>query len=190
MPKDVNQNGLRKNGQLCSMTDIGTQRETEDCSPLTKTYYVQYQYFSFYIASLAVIYYVPYLMFRFLNTDMISLKTSVKKEEEENNVKKITSNYFNYDSNGGVWMLRLKIIANLGIKVIYVVVNIGGFLFTDNLLQHRYLDYGMLWIDWATRAPSQESDGYNSVEKVYPKPGNYLGLVIRNFSHWSIIRFE
>ena len=172
MPKDMGHDGLDDNDDLCSTEKLGTQTTNTNCKPLTKTYFVQYQYLSFYVASLAVLYYLPYLMFRFLNADMISLKTNIKKDEvDKSNVNKITDNYFNYDSNGGIIMLRLKILANLGIKIIYVIVNVGGFLFTDHLLNKNFIHYGLNWIRWSRLS---NNNAYDGIKSGYPKPGNIL----------------
>ena len=47
------------------------------CIPLKRMYFSQYQFMPFYIASLAVFYYLPYVLFRLANSDLISLKGMV-----------------------------------------------------------------------------------------------------------------
>ena len=42
-----------------------------------RMYFTQYQYMPFYIASLAILYYLPYVVFRAVNSDVIALKKDV-----------------------------------------------------------------------------------------------------------------
>ena len=50
-----------------------------DCQPMKKLYYLQYQYMPFFVASMAVLLYMPYVLFRIINTDMVSLRTTLGK---------------------------------------------------------------------------------------------------------------
>lgn len=52
-----------------------------DCQPMVKRYYLQYQWMPFYIATLSLLFYMPYVLFRIVNTDMISLKASLGKDK-------------------------------------------------------------------------------------------------------------
>ena len=52
-----------------------------DCTPMSKQYYLQYQWMPFYVASLAILVYMPYVLFRIVNTDMVSLRTTMKSEK-------------------------------------------------------------------------------------------------------------
>ena len=51
------------------------------CRPFVKRYYLQYQWMPFYVATLSLMYYLPYVFFRIINTDMISLKSTLTKEK-------------------------------------------------------------------------------------------------------------
>ena len=59
-------------------------------------FFLQYQWMQFYIASLAIFYYFPYIMFQLINTDVISLSDSLKDGnlDTENFVR----NFFNCKS--------------------------------------------------------------------------------------------
>ena len=48
---------------------------------MTRQYYLQYQWMPFYIASLSILFYMPYIIFRIINTDIISLKTTLEKDK-------------------------------------------------------------------------------------------------------------
>ena len=62
---------------FCRQISRVTEIRNTHCRPLTKIYYVQYQYFPFYIASLAIAFYIPYLIFGVINGDMMNLKTGL-----------------------------------------------------------------------------------------------------------------
>ena len=53
----------------------------EECIPMKKQFYLQYQYMPFLIASFAFLYYGPYMLFRVVNTDLESLKEAIKGGE-------------------------------------------------------------------------------------------------------------
>ena len=173
IPKDVEFDGMTVDRKLCRQVNRATNLRDQQCHAMTKVFYLQFQYFPFFIASLAVMYYMPYILFRINNADMISLKSNLKSE----NIKKIDAvklveNYFNYDMNGGKTQLRLKIVLNFCLKLLYVVVNILGFLFTNNLLNYDYKSYGLEWIKWS-RFNNTIAFDYSGIRK-YPKPGNIL----------------
>ena len=47
---------------------------------------------------------------------MIHLKGAVKSAENEQDTKNIIDMYFDYKCNGGVLMLRFKVLATVGVK--------------------------------------------------------------------------
>ena len=81
----------------------------------------------FYIASLAMFYYFPYIMFQLINTDMISLSDSLK--EGNLDAENFVRNFFNYKVNTKTSM-RAKVLGNHLIKV--SDVDLASFLFTLN----------------------------------------------------------
>ena len=68
------------------------------CKEMSKTFYLQYQWMPFLVASLALMQYFPYFVFRIVNTDMISLRQTLKGDL---NVDSIVRNYFNYKVQQG-----------------------------------------------------------------------------------------
>ena len=52
---------------------------------MTRQYYLQHQWMPFYIASLSILFYMPYIVFRIINTNMISLKTTLEKDKVNKN---------------------------------------------------------------------------------------------------------
>ena len=79
----------------------------------------------FLIASLAVLYYTPYIAFRSANTDMISLRSSIKAADAD--ADKIAKHYFNRRMNPRRTMV-LRVAFNILIKILYIVVNLVAFL--------------------------------------------------------------
>ncbi|XP_047144497.1 uncharacterized protein LOC124818070 [Hydra vulgaris] len=157
IPQEIQMDGRNEKNELCN-TKAGSS-----CLPMTKVFFVQYQYFPFYIASLSVFYFIPYIFFRVINSDLTSLK-SYMKCTSITCPKKIVETYFNYKMNGGRSKLRVKVILNIGVKTLYVIVNVVGFFCTDVLLNYRYKSYGLQWVQW--------SRSNNSVNTA--KPGNLI----------------
>lgn len=175
MPKDIEIDGITSQGKLCRrLTKLDLYpTPNPDCHPLTKVYFNQYQYMPFYIASLAVLYYVPYIIFRVTNTDMINLSTEITADTEgEKLAYNVANSYFNYGNNGGVFGLRARVIGTSLVKVLYVFINFCGFVLTDTLLNNRFCSYGIEWIQWSKLNNTLAHD-YNEL-RGYPKPGNHL----------------
>jgi len=143
IPYRIQYDGIDNGGQLCNTQDRIKRRP---CSEMTRVYYLQYQWMPFYIGTLGVLYYLPYILFRIVNVDLISLKSVLKSVTKDTD--HIVRNYFNYKINS-VGKLRVKILANLFIKCLYIVVNLFGFYFTDFLLHDNYIHYGIKYINWA-----------------------------------------
>ena len=49
-----------------------------DCIPMERYYFTQYQWMPFYVASLSILFYLPYILFRLVNTDIISLRLNIR----------------------------------------------------------------------------------------------------------------
>jgi len=81
-------------------------------------YFLHYQWVPFYVCSLAILYYFPYLVFKLGNADMISLVDTVRAGHLRD-VDKIANNYFNYKINS---KLKMKLIVwfNIFVKVFIV----------------------------------------------------------------------
>lgn len=74
IPKYLGKDGFRNGtSDLCSTIDKDHQ-PVKSCVALQKQYFNQYQWMPFYVASLAILFYMPYIIFRVVNTDMISLR--------------------------------------------------------------------------------------------------------------------
>lgn len=77
IPRDINMDGMYPNGQVCPTTDT-SHKPVLDCKPMEKTFFLQYQYMTFLLLAMGVLYYAPYIVFRKVNEDMVSLKGTMK----------------------------------------------------------------------------------------------------------------
>lgn len=66
----------------CSTKGVFLERKKRKthCAPLKKRYMRQYQWMPFFIASIALLFYMPYIVFRVVNTDMISLRANINDQ--------------------------------------------------------------------------------------------------------------
>lgn len=140
------------------------------CIPLSKTFYLQYQWFPFYMAALALLYYLPYIFYRHHNSDVISLKTNLKAPDVD--VVGLVRNYFNHGVNT-VTKMRITVLANLCIKIMYIVVNIIAFFGTNSLVNGDFKMYGVQWVNWKKQPDSTEYD-YTAAPKGANNPASVL----------------
>ena len=163
LPNALAEDGVRPDGTLCQVS------EDKDCTPMEKTFYLQYQWFPFYVAAIGFLFYLPYIFFRYINSDLISLKGTIKAVEVD--IESVVKNYFNYQINPPLRM-RLRIVANIGVKIDYLLVNIIAFVVTDSLLNGDFRRYGNEWIAWSKGSNERAYDYTQSRQQI--KPGEIL----------------
>ena len=163
LPNALAENGVKSDGSLCDAD------KDENCRPMEKTFYLQYQWFPFYVAAIGFLFYLPYILFRYINTDLISLKGTIKAVEVD--IESVVKNYFNYQINPPLRM-RLRIIANIAVKICYLLVNIIAFVVTDSLLNGDFRRYGSEWIAWSKGSNERAYDYTQSRQRI--KPGEVL----------------
>merc|ERR1712168_168496 len=112
IPERIEHDGLDENGKLCHV-----QNHDGVCNSMTKIFYLHYQWMPFYIGALSVFFYLPYVMFRMVNSDLVSLKAAISSTSGAQEL--IVENYFNYRVNT-LSQLRLRIWSNLSVKVLYL----------------------------------------------------------------------
>ena len=71
IPTDVSLDGIYANGKYCATVNQQGLLN-EDCTPLTKTFFLQYQWYPFFLASLAFLFYLPYMAFTLASNDTVS----------------------------------------------------------------------------------------------------------------------
>jgi len=75
------------NGDICSTkprdglyTSNRRKKKKSNCVPMKKRYMRQYQWMPFFIASMSLLFYMPYIIYRVVNTDMISLRANINDQ--------------------------------------------------------------------------------------------------------------
>lgn len=162
LPNALANDGMKPDGTLC---EVGERQ----CMPMEKTFYLQYQWFPFYVAAIGFLFYLPYILFRYINTDLISLKGTIKAVEVD--IESVVKNYFNYQINPPMRM-RLRIVANIFVKFCYLIVNVIAFVVTDGLLNGDFRNYGSQWINWSKGSNERAYDYTQSRQRI--KPGEIL----------------
>nr|CRX73266.1 Innexin 10 [Hydra vulgaris] len=147
IPEDITRDGLKKDGSLCTVT------RRSDCIPMEKLYYIQYQWFPFFIASLMILYFIPYTAFKIVNTDLISLKNAIKTQTSDD----VFCTYFNKSLNSTL-RVRCKIFINFAIKIAYIFSNVATLLLIDYILNGGYLSYARNWFRWTEKTGSSMLD--------------------------------
>lgn len=161
-------------GNLCD-----TLSSSDACKPMEKTFYLQYQWFPFYIAAIGFLYYLPYIFFRFVNTDLISLKTSIQAVDPD--IDGLVKNYFNYQINPPR-LMRMRLLANLVVKLCYLIVNVLAFVFTDSLINGDFKNYGNEWVKWSKKTNEGAYDYTTSRQAM--KPGE---MMLPNFGLCEVL---
>ena len=169
IPTNIDWDGILPSGVLCHTKTKMRGHVIQNCKSLTKTYYLQYQWMPFFVATLCVLYYLPYLLFRSVNPDLISLKDTLKGGEAK--AQDIVTSYFNRNTTS-VRLHRFRVAMNIVVKLLYLVANLIAFLSTDHLLNGDFVDYGNQWHKWAQLNNSVAYD-YMGLRD-HPKPGNFL----------------
>ncbi|XP_047132006.1 uncharacterized protein LOC124811021 [Hydra vulgaris] len=168
IPQYVEIDGIRKDNMDLCKTRKKLYELDKMCTPMEKYYFSHYQWMPFYMASLSTLFYLPYVLYRLINADIISLRQHLKNSKTE--VNDIVDNYFNRELNTKRKM-RYRIFANILIKCAYVGINAFTFNLLNHILNHRYRDYGVNWLKWLQYNSSMALN-YN-LRKI-PTPGNKM----------------
>lgn len=174
IPKNMDHDGMLANGGLCNTNprQHGFIRrkptsKTEICKPLTKTFFLQYQWLPFYLGALGIIFYIPYILHQWGNNDVISLKRSINEGGVTPDA--IVQGYFNRKSNPRRYHW-FRILFNYVIKAVYVAINLIAFYGTDNLLYGKFSSYGPNWVKW-NRLEDHIQYDYMGMRD-FPRPGH------------------
>ena len=175
MPMNLDNEGMIEGTRdLCHMTPKLDSPPSPNCKQMTKTFYLQYQWLPFLIGGLALLYFIPYLVFLHGNRDLRKLKDLVKSSEDPNLPKTIAKNFFhvyNPRMNPNRFLF-LHILANLFSKLLYVVAHVVSVLSLNFVLNNDYIWYGIKWLQWTQLDNSAAYDYMGARET--PKPGNVL----------------
>lgn len=151
------------------LTCAATEENSGSCKPMEKLFYLQYQWFPFYLATIALLYYIPYIMFQFVNTDLLSFKKDVKNQKA--NVDGIIKNYFNRETNQ-LSRQHMRVVMNIIVKFLYIMANVCVLSFTDSLLNNDFIRFGSRWMSWS-ELRNDKAHNYVDVRE-HIKPGERL----------------
>lgn len=77
IPLALSINGRSESSENFCSTVGKYHTPNDNCVPLKKRFMTQYQWIPFCLAFMSLLFYVPYMIFRVVNTDMISLKANL-----------------------------------------------------------------------------------------------------------------
>merc|ERR1712151_993832 len=103
---------------------------------MKKQFYLQYQYMPFLIATFAMLYYLPYLIFKVVNTDLVSLKNDIKLGTAT--ADGLVNSYFNEQINSRRRM-RYRVGMMVAIRFLYLLANLVVLLSLNSILLGNYL---------------------------------------------------
>jgi len=168
IPSDITNDGINDVGSLCATRGPGNSNNGY-CNEMEKTFFLQYQWFPMGVVFLTALYYLPYLLFKFVNQDMQDLKALTKgKKAEDVDYGVLIDRFFKgRGGNRALW----RILLNILVKILYVVANVVGLLVIDSALNGAFLGYGTNWLKW-TDLPREKMYEYTNQE--HPKAGNQL----------------
>jgi len=169
IPRNMDYDGINPLGQLCTTSDRALD-PVEQCAPMEKVFYLQYQYMPFFVASLALLFYVPYLAFTFTNADLVLLKDYLKAGNVDSD--DLLKKFFDQKKNRRKKM-RYRVFSLLLVKLMYLSVNVVALLACHVLLHHKFLTYGRDYLQW-TDLDHNLAHEHNLRERHSPKPGNAL----------------
>jgi len=169
LPRNMDYDGINSLGNLCSTTDRGSDI-VSSCQPMEKQYYLQYQYLPFLTSAYALMYYLPYLLFKTTNNDMAALQDELEKDTVS--ADNVVTSYFNYEINSKR-RLNLRCYARTFVRILYLVVNIVVFYATDIVLNGNFRNYGSETLRWSSLS-NQNSHDHNLKVRTEAKPGNVL----------------
>jgi len=170
MPINMDHDGMvRGTSDLCVTQPQLDVPKSESCEPMTKTFFLQYQYMPFLVAAMAILYYAPYVAFLSTNQDMICLRKDMKSENVD--AVKITKQYFSFKERSSRTLI-LRVLMNILIKLLYFAANLVTLLGLNNVLNKEFISYGTSWTKWSTLDNHIAFD-YMGL-RGFPKPGNHL----------------
>ncbi|XP_066936015.1 innexin shaking-B-like [Clytia hemisphaerica] len=170
IPTNLDNDGrYASNGKFCVASPTRGNSKDEECVPMKKRFFLQYQYMPFFVAALGLFFYLPYVIFKLVNTDLVLLKSDIKSMQDAD---KILQAYFCRTSQNHLNQMRAKVIANYLIKMLYIFSNLSAFFLVNEIFDGRFIAYGVSWSNWQNMANEVAYDYMGRREQ--PRPGNIV----------------
>ena len=131
----------------------------------------------FLIAALGLMFYMPYMVFRLFNNDLVTLREQVKSDEPD--AEKIVKRYFRNRRKSFITTL-MRLLMNMSVKILYLVANVVAFVGLDNILNKEFRTYGKSWIDWSKTNNTIQYDYMG--RRDFPKPGKKISFLQKKIS--------
>jgi len=114
---------------------------------MDKKFYIQYQWYPFFLAALSLFYYLPYFLFTFANRDLKDLKGEIKKVQPD--IEVIVKTYFDVNDEVAKKQQKVRILLNVVMKCVYILANVLVFVLCNGTLNGDFAKFGMKWLKWA-----------------------------------------
>jgi hypothetical protein len=147
IPVNIQHNGTLRNKACETCVALEGHEGDINCLPMRKKFYIQYQWYPFFLAAMSLFYYLPYFIFTYANDDLKSLKGEIKKVKPDIDV--IVKNYFDLEDDSLRKQQRVKIALNIVMKLIYLISNVAVFVLCDSTLNGDFKKFGTKWLNWA-----------------------------------------
>ncbi|XP_066928294.1 innexin inx2-like [Clytia hemisphaerica] len=172
IPNELRYTGYSRNdpSSLC-VAPRGRQRRGstsvhESCIPMQKEYFKQFQWMPYCIFVMAFLFYLPYILFRYTITDIVSLRQNLKSPEI--NADDYICYYFDHRNNS-ITKQRIRIFFSYAVKILYIIVNMTIFYILDWSTNYRFKSYGNDWFEFSRLDDAMKHDFDWRSE---PTPGN------------------
>lgn len=126
----------------------------------------------FLLGVLAILYYLPYLVFKSANDDIVKLQVKIKcKNKASTKADEIFRLFFKSRNRNFLFDTQLssRHLQIMCVKIFYVAVNVGVLFGLNAILHGRFIGYGGKMIDWYKQNHTERFDYMGSTE--HPKPG-------------------
>ena len=148
----------------------------------------------FFIAALSTLYYLPYILFCFVNKDKKQLKDAINTRRKANQGEHVTTKgaqeivkyYFpSFERVKKRWSadrqsikMTLRVVFNIIIKLLYFMSNVLTLLALNHILNGEYIGFGSSFVRWSGLNNTKQYD-YMGMRD-HPKPGrvNFITLLL------------
>lgn len=129
----------------------------------------------FLLGVIALLYYIPYMLHKLVNHDIVKLKNQVDKPAPD--VAAIYRIYFRQSKGRPVDQRPVmdRQLMVLVVKFLYLAVNVSSFMAFDSTMNGMFMGFGSKWMEWMQLENTQRFDYMGGSD--FPKPGNVFSSI-------------